>query len=120
MDRHQERFRPDPEELQRVRRFAAQVIAGWNLDSGDAVLIANELASNAVLHARSDFVVAFMRSPDSVCIEVQDENPRLPIASPATDGALSGRGLDVVEHLSEAWGVASHPGDGKTVWARFR
>ena len=42
-----------------VRRFVADTLAGWDLESlsADCVLVSSELATNAIEHANSDFTV---------------------------------------------------------------
>ena len=56
----------------------------------------------------------------AVAIAVGDESPHgLTMLNSAVDSE-SGRGLAVVERLSNAWGVRpSSDGDGKTVWVRL-
>jgi anti-sigma regulatory factor (Ser/Thr protein kinase) len=83
------------------------------------VLIASELATNALCHARTDFEVAVI--VDRVIrIEVRDQAVALPaLVGPADDGA-SGRGMTIVVALASRWGsaVASASG-GKVVWAEI-
>lgn len=86
--------------------------------SRDAEIVAAELASNAVLHARSGFTVAVSQSADGVRIAVQDAGPL-----PAADGggslvAAPGHGLDVVSKIATGWAVEPLPG-GKVVWAEL-
>ena len=102
-----------------ARAFVQATLRQWEMfDLVDSVtLIASELASNAVLHARSDFGVTLRASgAERVRIEVSDENPRLPTDGPCPPGALSGRGLGVVDTIARSWGVY-RSGDGKVVWA---
>jgi len=110
-------FEPSPEQLRAVRRFVADLVDGWGLDSGDVVLVAHELAANAVVHARSPFTVEVSLDGSRVRVEVSDFNPRLPVAAVVPEMALSGRGLMMVARLSISWGVRA--GDGKTVWAEM-
>jgi anti-sigma regulatory factor (Ser/Thr protein kinase) len=86
------------------------------LDSADLPLLVSELATNAVLHARSDFEVTVIRLPQRVRVEVFDQNTRLPSFAVAPRDAHSGRGLMLVQGLSGAWGVESHSDSGKTIW----
>ncbi|MFJ5971703.1 ATP-binding protein [Streptomyces sp. NPDC093060] len=52
-------------------------------------------------------------------VEVTDPDPRaLPILLPAADTAESGRGLTLVDHLSQRWGV-DQGADRKTVWCEL-
>lgn len=83
-----------------------------------AAQVVSELATNAVLHARTPFEVRLVLTDDYVRIEVHDDVRRLPSRRFFSDQAASGRGLAVVEHLSDSWGVVPDgDGGGKTVWA---
>jgi anti-sigma regulatory factor (Ser/Thr protein kinase) len=76
----------------------------------------SELATNAVLHARSDFEVTVIKSRERVRVEVFDQNTRLPSFAAAPPDAYSGRGLVILRELATAWGVESHSDVGKTIW----
>ncbi len=53
-----------------------------------------------------------------IAIQVWDANNQLPAPQPADPGAESGRGLLLVESLSDAWGSYRPQGSsGKVVWA---
>lgn len=78
----------------------------------DAVIVAAELAANAVLHARSEFTITVSRLPDAVRISVRDQKP----ASGTIPAAQPGHGLHVVAQIAKRWGIDPLP-DGKTVWA---
>jgi anti-sigma regulatory factor (Ser/Thr protein kinase) len=109
-------FAPEPREVFSARHFVASVLKGWGLDSGDLPLLVSELATNAVLHARSDFVVTVIRLPQKVRVEVLDQNTRLPSFAVAPPDAHSGRGLLILQKLAGTWGVESHSDQGKTIW----
>lgn len=92
---------------------------GLTETSGDLidllVMAANELATNAVLHARTEFTIRVLADPIRVRVEVSDANPRMPQPSPAPAHATSGRGLAIIDGSGLQWGVDPHP-DGKTMW----
>jgi MEDS: MEthanogen/methylotroph, DcmR Sensory domain len=104
-----------------ARRFVRETLADWGRAdlSDDAALIATELATNAVLHARSDFTVTLSAGLEgSMRIAVADASlirPRPRQARPL-DG--SGRGLGLIEALATSWGADLLP-DGKVVWAQL-
>lgn len=102
-----------------VRRFVRSVLVEAGADPDGVVLVASELASKAVVHARSQFSVA-LECDGLIRLEVTDESSRLPVRSGATEDALSGRGLQVVDAVALRWGVQPHPGHGKTIWAEIR
>ena len=83
-----------------------------------AALVVSELATNAVLHARTPFQVRVAVEPDVVRIEVRDGVDRAPTIRYFSDEATSGRGLRLVAELCRAWGVDVDE-SGKTVWAEL-
>jgi anti-sigma regulatory factor (Ser/Thr protein kinase) len=102
-----------------ARRFVTQTVRSWELDTDhldDAVLLTSELVANAVLHARTEMrVTVLARDDGSLRVEVYDDNSRLPAAAAPPDDATSGRGLQVIEHVSTNWGFERVDG-GKAVW----
>jgi anti-sigma regulatory factor (Ser/Thr protein kinase) len=115
-DRAWRTFAPNPSEVFAARHFVACVLERWGMDSEDLPLLVSELATNAVLHARSDFEVTVIRSRQRVRVEVFDQNTRLPSFAVAPTDAYSGRGLMLLRGLSTNWGVEPHSGVGKTIW----
>ena len=56
-----------------------------------------------------------------VHLEVQDgRGGRAPWMRPLTGGEVGGRGLRIVQELSDDWGVDSYGAEGKAVWTCFR
>ncbi|MBW3556657.1 MAG: ATP-binding protein [Actinobacteria bacterium] len=108
-------FEPDEPNARAARRFIADTVAAIGLPSEDALVLGNELVTNVVLHARTEFVVSMALTEDSIRVGVTDQNSRLPIRVNAPLDATSGRGLSIVAALAQRWGVDAHPG-GKTVW----
>ncbi|MGH8862372.1 MAG: ATP-binding protein, partial [Jatrophihabitantaceae bacterium] len=83
-----------------------------------AVLIVSELTTNAILHARSDFVVSLKRATDTIGIAVHDLGVGDIRPRSADSTANSGRGLSIVGALSKRWGWEQlRPG--KRVWAEL-
>lgn len=82
----------------------------------DAVLVAYELAMNAVDHARTPFRLVAVLSAGALRIEVTDGSAVPPRVQPVDAHALRGRGLRMVESIVESWTVHLHD-DGKTVVA---
>jgi anti-sigma regulatory factor (Ser/Thr protein kinase) len=115
-DRAWRTFAPDPSEVFAARHFVLYVLDSWGLEMEDVPLLVSELATNAVLHARSDFEVTVIRSPQCIRVEVFDQNTRLPSFAVAPTDAYSGRGLMLLRGLSTNWGVESHSEIGKTIW----
>ena len=97
--------------MRRVRRLIAQV-AGVS-DDHPAVLIASELATNAVRHAKTPFEVA-VSDEKLIRIEVVDQAP---MTAAVTDSSMHGLGMRIVDQLSDCWGANEIKGDGKIIWA---
>ena len=109
-------FEPDASQVALARRFATAALDAWGLEADDIELLVSELATNAVLHARSDFWIRIVALADRVRVEVSDQNSRLPSFSVVPADAYSGRGLMLVQASAAAWGVEAHSDDGKTIW----
>lgn len=110
---------PDPAQVSVVRAWARRTLVEWELPAlaDAAVLVVSELATNAVLHARTPFRVTLSAGGSSgVRVEVFDDNPRPPVRAADNEGATSGRGLQVIVGLASSWGTSSDD-SGKTVWA---
>lgn len=87
----------------------------------DAALVVSELLSNAILHAYplpgERLQVAWAVDGTSVEVAVSDGgSPSVPHADHPSPSSLGGRGLSIVEHLSQNWGIRTDE-LGLTVWA---
>jgi len=102
-----------------ARRFARNVLTSWNRGGCEWILLqlVSELVTNAVIHARTQYVVTIKDDGETLLVEVADHSPR-PATPRQYDGtATTGRGLRLVDRLSQSWG-SEVAADGKTVWAR--
>jgi anti-sigma regulatory factor (Ser/Thr protein kinase) len=110
-------FPSEPESVSAARRFATGVLADAPSEVRDAVeLMVSELTTNCVLHADTAFDVTVDRQHENVRVEVIDRGDGTPaIRSPGPDDP-TGRGLQIVNMLSETWGVEHRTAAGKTVW----
>jgi anti-sigma regulatory factor (Ser/Thr protein kinase) len=109
-----------PESAGLARRLVHNVLGTWGLSDliDRAGLVATELVSNAVRHARGEGlrVTIILLPQGRVQVSVWDRDCTQPeIRMPSPDG-ISGRGLLLVDALSVFWGVELLPG-GKRVWA---
>ncbi len=106
--------------LRGTRQFVMDTLHSWDLDhvGEDAAIVVSELATNAVLHARSDFVVALALDGDTVRISVSDASSHLPVVQEPSPTTISGRGLVLVSALGARWGTQP-VGDGKEVWVEL-
>ncbi|MGH3327841.1 MAG: ATP-binding protein [Streptomycetales bacterium] len=108
-------------EVRSARTAAADVAgrAGLTDLAGTASLVASELTTNALSHAPAPALLRVYATLTRLVIEVFDPGGRLPHrAHPATDDE-HGRGLAVVEHLTDRWGVRLTD-TGKATWAELR
>jgi anti-sigma regulatory factor (Ser/Thr protein kinase) len=119
-DRAVQAFAGDTAAPGHARLFVVNVLTRWGRPDliDDAVLVASELATNAVIHCRSQFLVQLRRNGSNVRIEVIDDSSREPVPTVAGQLATSGRGLSLVEAVSRDWGFDLID-PGKAVWAEF-
>jgi anti-sigma regulatory factor (Ser/Thr protein kinase) len=104
----------------RARRFVRDRMREWGLAVQDDVvlLLVSELVNNAVLHARTDIEVVVDVAGSRLRVAVHDRSPqdvRIHRGGPGD----AGRGLLLVERLSDGWGVV-RTGGGKGVWFELR
>ena len=119
---HQLRQPADPTSPARVREFVVRHLQTH--DRPDLVepvrLVASELTTNAVVHSGTELLVTLLEDQGTVVASVEDQRPhRWPSLEVASATAERGRGLWIVEVLSEDWGVRTEPGGSKAVWASF-
>ncbi|MFN1191868.1 ATP-binding protein [[Kitasatospora] papulosa] len=113
-----------PESAATARRITSCVmLRQWQLPPQTAeygVLLVSELVGNAVRHAGARmFGLRMLRRRGWVRIEVRDPSRGLPCLMPVRETDVSGRGLFLVDKLSDRWGVDLLP-RGKTTWFEMR
>jgi two-component sensor histidine kinase len=110
-----------PTSASAARRFVSQHLVDHQLQHlADPVrLVASELATNALVHARTAFRVTLSADDRAVVLSVRDDSDSLPARRTAQVLDPSGRGLDIVEMVSTDWGVNTHEVGFKAVWASF-
>jgi anti-sigma regulatory factor (Ser/Thr protein kinase) len=110
-------FPPDPESITAARRFVLAAMGAATRDLRDVVsVLVSELAMNAVQHARTPFEVTVEVTGRTLRVEVTDSGGGTAQARPLPPAtSLHGRGLFIVDQLSDAWGATSL-GAGKSVW----
>jgi anti-sigma regulatory factor (Ser/Thr protein kinase) len=111
---------PESVPTARSRVRAALSLHGLGEYADDAAAITSELVTNAVQHACGDGTVGItlsrVRNLDAVTVAVSDSSPDGPDMREAPADGERGRGLQIVEALSAAWGWRPEEG-GKTVFA---
>ncbi len=112
----------DPSSVRAARRFVAEALmaSGRPGDAETAELLVSELVTNAVLHARSRAELVVEVSGELLRVEVRDLSAALPTPRAHHRESQTGRGLELVELLSDRWGVQLDEGPdaqgGKSVW----
>ena len=107
-------------QVSQVRREIAAYLAGCPA-ADDIVLIASELAANAIIHTQSrggTFTVRCQLSTGAARIEIED------LGGPWRQRRNSGdrpHGLDIVQALTgpDGWGTQPTGTGGRVVWARI-
>lgn len=87
----------------------------------DMHLVVSELATNAVAHAQTPFVVTLASGSGSgmVLLNIQDGSTAAVVPYSPDVMDMSGRGMMIVELLSQDWGTSIDPRGSKSVWASF-
>ncbi|MEV5440591.1 SpoIIE family protein phosphatase [Streptomyces sp. NPDC052682] len=113
----------DPEALVEARHMIRAAVAAWGAaDRADEIeLVADELITNALMHTEGSAVVTLRvltGSERRLRVEVEDSSSALPRRREAGESGVSGRGLLLVDLLTDRWGVEAR-GGGKCVWCEF-
>lgn len=93
-------------------------ILSWDVpvDPATAVLLTSEVVTNAIMHAPGDTVLlAISCRRGQLRVDVHDTSRSLPVPVNAPADAESGRGLLLVNSLSDEWGTYRTP-SGKAVY----
>jgi DNA-binding NarL/FixJ family response regulator len=104
-----------------ARRFVTATLTDWSLQPliDPALLVASELAANAVTHADSAFRIQLSLTQRTLRIDVIDFGQGTPEPQPPSTTQEHGRGLLLIDALTTAWGIEDGPGSGKLVWAEI-
>jgi anti-sigma regulatory factor (Ser/Thr protein kinase) len=115
--------RHEPESAAFVRRQLATDLDAYDLPEDaidDVVLVASELVGNAVRHttasAQGTLNVTWDVDASGVRVSVGDPSDQPPVARTADLDQPDGRGLTIVDAVSDEWGVERDE-RGKRVWA---
>jgi anti-sigma regulatory factor (Ser/Thr protein kinase) len=104
-----------------ARRFVGETLDQAGVAEGidDAKLVVTELATNSIVHARSDFTVSVWMTDREFYVSVHDDSSELPARTTEDKAEGRGRGLAIVALLATGWGTEPTAG-GKRVWVRLR
>lgn len=100
-------------------RGAVRAIAGSSSRLDDLLLAASELTANAIQHGGGADHLSAVRGVTTITIAVTDHRPdALPSVQRLRGAASSGRGMAIVDAISDHWGVTVYA-DRKVVWCGF-
>jgi anti-sigma regulatory factor (Ser/Thr protein kinase) len=117
MRRFERRFAPRPENAAVARELVRSALRESAIDPEDAVLLTDELVSNAIRHAETEFKVRVQVDDDVICVEVVNHAPELLLFATAPSSS-GGRGLAIMSAVADEWGFARQSED-KCVWFRL-
>ncbi len=111
----------DASSVREARRFITATLTEWRLESllDDVLLVASELATNAITHADSGYRLRLSLNGSGLRVDVIDSGDGTPEPQPPSWTAEHGRGLLLVDALTTAWGLEVVPDGGKLVWAEL-
>jgi anti-sigma regulatory factor (Ser/Thr protein kinase) len=115
------RFAAELRSASEARRFVEEELrpAGAGEDTlCHAQLVVTELVTNAARHAHSPVDVTVAGVHGRIRIEARDDSSAMPIAARVTTETRH-RGLQLIEDLSEGWGVEVRGDNGKVVWCEL-
>lgn len=118
---HEITLAADPRSVARARDFICLHLLAHRLASlvEDMRLVVSELATNAVAHAATPFVVTLSSRNGMMLLEVQDGSPSAVVSHTPDVMDESGRGVMIVDLLSREWGTSIDDRGFKSVWASF-
>ena len=122
-----------PSALPHARRCARHTLAAWRLGhlADDIELVVSELLTNAIRASLTATSASVMQTapvvalyialdPDLLSVLVWDCCPEPPVqVAHAGDDDETGRGLVIVQALTDQWGICAPSGGGKVVWAQL-
>jgi hypothetical protein len=118
-----------PQSARAARRLTRNTLRDWGLAflSEDAEAIVGEFVANAITHAAAaaasrkataeNLGLRLLRRSGEVIFAVLDPSDAAPVLKAPASVEESGRGLQMVDALSDVWGWSPVAGRGKAVWA---
>lgn len=112
-----------------ARRFTRTTLCDWGMLGviDNASVVVSEMLTNAVRYGLDDQAdlhpsarplwLGLLRRGPSVLLTVSDPGTDVPVVKEPDYLAESGRGLHIIDSLSESWGWTPPDAAGKSVWA---
>ncbi|MGX5189135.1 ATP-binding protein [Streptomyces avermitilis] len=100
-----------------ARRTVTAQLGEWNLEdlADTAELLVSEVVTNALRHTRGPLRLNLQVRGSRLRCEVEDTDPAGPVRRVVDTDAEGGRGTELLDLLSEAWG-STRTATGKTTW----
>ncbi|MET7740263.1 ATP-binding protein [Streptomyces sp. NPDC005385] len=111
-------FLPDLARVGEMRQTAGAFLRLCRVSepvAGVVVLAVSELVTNAVVHGEGEVVLRITVAVDVVRVSVTDHNPTPAALKAAGPDGESGRGIRLVDAISDAW-----ESSGEETWCEFR
>jgi anti-sigma regulatory factor (Ser/Thr protein kinase) len=119
----------DARSVQEARDFTIATVQRWGAAERyeDIAVVVSELVTNALRHGRPDsgspsrwpIRLGMVKPGSCVLCAVADPSTKPPVPEEQGYLAETGRGLQVIDALSDQWGFTMPGGIGKVVWALF-
>ncbi|MFI8949406.1 ATP-binding protein [Streptomyces sp. NPDC053750] len=109
---------PDLAKIGEMRRIARAFLRRCRVSepvAGLVVLAVSELVTNAVVHGEGEVVLRITVGVDVVRVSVTDHNPAPAVLKEAGPDGESGRGIRLVDAISDAW-----ESSGEETWCEFQ
>ncbi len=119
---HQHAWPPEPGSVRQARKFVSGLLRAHGLGrvEVETLMVVSELATNAVVHARTTFSVSVAYANCGLTVTVHDRSDVMPRLADSGPLALGGRGLFIVGQCSSDWGERlDEDRRGKAVWAHI-
>ncbi|MGW2083093.1 ATP-binding protein [Streptomyces sp. NPDC001939] len=103
--------------VRQARRLVTAQLGDWELEglADTAQLLVSELVTNALRHTRGPLRLNLQVRGSRLRCEVEDTDPTGPVRRVVDTDAEGGRGTELLDLLTEAWG-STLTATGKTTW----
>lgn len=114
------RLDPLPASVREARGLMRQFLQDGDREDllDNAILVVSEVVTNALLHAGTSIDLSAILGEDGLRVAVADGSPHQPVRRRYGPSSGTGRGLMMLDHLVDDWGVEERD-FGKAVWFRL-
>ena len=109
-------FPPTRESVREVRHCIDEALSNTPPDTKEiALLLAGELATNAVEHGKTSYALHLLAAAEVVRVDITDHGGGHPCVLASDPTRAGGLGLVMVDRAATSWGVQNESDD-TTVW----